>query len=250
MNILINGASVSYEPKNYTDYLRHYLDCKIVNISRKGAGCTYIHESTTEEILQRQYDLAIISWPAYLQRIDLRIAPEVIENKFSGKMYTSAGQIQDNIWAKKLNANDENTLSQKDWIFSWGYHAPKLRTPDVEELFDPYYKYTSFQQHLVQSYVRIISLQSILKAQGIPYRFMFMKPLVGQQRYPYLYNSIDQTNVITESTVPGLQNLIVQHHIDQKLGSIKDAEPSKVFARNLANHIKTTVDIVDLNNVQ
>ena len=138
----------------------------------------------------------------------------------------------------------------KDWVFSWGYHAPKLRNADLEELFDPYYKYTNFQQHLIQSYVKIISTQAVLKSKGIPYKFLFMKPMVGQRRYPYLYNSIDWNNVINEDSVPGLQNLINQHHLDEKLGSIKNAEPSKIFAKNLADHIKNTIDTVGLNNIQ
>lgn len=250
MNILINGASISYEPKNYTDYLRYYLDCNMINLSRKGAGCAYIQESTTEEILQRKYDLAIVSWPAYLQRLDVRIKPEILKEKFEGRMYTSAGQIDNNIWSNKLNVSKENDLAQRDWLFSWGYHAPKLRNATLEEIFNPYYKYTSFQQQLVQSYLRIISLQSVLQDQKIPYLFLFMKPIVGQRRYPHLYNSINWENVITESKVPGLQNLINQHHQDQLLGSIKNAEPNIIFAKNLAEYIKTTFDTNGLNNVQ
>jgi hypothetical protein len=211
MKILINGSSVSSGSRSWQMdpatgsmnpcqtawpyHLQKKLNCDMVNLAVAGAGNTYIHESTISEISQRSYDLVLIMWTDF-NRTDIRVSHP---NLFSSLDYTSQFQSKKNTIPGLDSLIIDTDLIQQNWIFSGEYHQPKINQLDVNvnQLFG-HIDFFNSNIYLENSLIRIISLQSVLKAMNIPYRFMFYKELVGQHRFPYLVDLIDWNNVVNE----------------------------------------------------
>lgn len=166
-------------------------NCNLVNLAQAGSGNTYIHESTVEEISQRNYDLVLIQW-TYANRIDFKVKDIT---QFSDTTYTTDYQRQQNDWPSKVvyPVNDQNYV-QKNWIFGCGY----LNEPDTKSLrqaMKGYYDVTDSDEHIFSKLIKIISLQNTFKTQKIPYLFVPYRPIPQLERFKSLNNMIDKSNV-------------------------------------------------------
>jgi hypothetical protein len=191
MNLLVNGASISRGPDSWPYYLQQMLDCNLVNLALAGCGNTYIHETTVGEIARRKYDLVLIMW-AECGRMDFRVDDI---SKFSDSKNTSQYQSAQNDWPEKIVVpiNDQDYV-EKNWIFSLGYMQGE-RTDSVSQVFRPCHGITTHKQILESEYIRMISLQGVLKQQGIPYLFMHWRPIKTLSRFDHLRNLVDWTRV-------------------------------------------------------
>jgi hypothetical protein len=211
MKILVNGSSISSgfitwkmdpDTQTMTPYqdawpyhLQKKLNCDMVNLAVAGAGNTYIHETTVSELSQRSYDLVLIKWTDF-DRLDLRVNNPVL---FSSLRYTSQAQSKKDPNNFLSNVVIDTDFIQQDWIFSGEYRQSKINDPggNVDTLFGQH-NFSSPMIQLENSLIKIISLQGVLKSLGIPYRFLFYKPLTGQRRFPNLFKLIDWQNVFND----------------------------------------------------
>jgi len=209
MKILINGSSVSagfvewqltdpatkqiqpFQP-TWPARLEEKINCDMVNLAVAGAGNTYIHDSTIDELSQRSYDLVLIMWSDY-QRLDYRVRNP--ENFNARKLrYTSMAQSNTARLPPELASKFQHIC--QDWIFSCDYDNGSTE-PILADLFG-YATYTNPRLQLHNSLLKIISLQSVLKSLGIPYRFMFYRPFPELNEFKKLSSLIDWDKFMPE----------------------------------------------------
>lgn len=71
MKILVSGASFSEGIGSWPELLADYYKADLTNLSRIGAGNTYIQESAVDELCRNEYDLVIVMWSPF-NRIDYK----------------------------------------------------------------------------------------------------------------------------------------------------------------------------------
>jgi hypothetical protein len=145
----------------------------------KGCGNTYIHDSIISAVSKESYDLVIVMWTDF-KRLDFKIS----EQQRSAK-----------VGDEDLTINPYRNYIERDWISPWSTFRNPVMHQRVQNLFDQQYSFSSNNSLIYSNLIKIISLQSVLKAQGIPYVFCFYKKPVGFHRFANLYNMIDQTKV-------------------------------------------------------
>lgn len=199
MKLLVNGASISRGPDSWPYHLQTLLDCELVNLAQAGCGNTYIHETTVGEIARRHYDLVLIMW-AECGRMDFRVDDI---SKFADSKNTSLYQSQQNDWPSKIvePVNDQDYV-EKNWIFSLG--AMRGQYDSVSRVFLPCHAVTGYKQVLESEYIRMISLQSILQAQGIPYLFMHWRPIKTFKRFQHLNALVDWSKVYQDDCLESI----------------------------------------------
>jgi hypothetical protein len=233
MNILVNGASVSRGPDSWPYFLKELLGCELVNLAMAGCGNTYIHETTIGEISQRKYDLVLVMW-AECGRMDFRVDDI---SKFSDSLNTSIYQSAQNDWPSKIvYPIDDQDHVEKNWIFSLGY----LRgTKDsVSEVFQSCHAVTGYKEILKSEYIRMISLQSVLKENNIPYLFMHWRPIRKFSRFEHLYNLIDWNNVYQEDC---LEDIAQRNNWIAEDGKHPTADGHRYYAKLLHQRITSEI---------
>jgi hypothetical protein len=243
MNLLVNGASISRGPDSWPYYLQNLLGCNLVNLSMAGCGNTYIHETTIGEIGRRHYDLVLIMW-AECGRMDFRVDDIA---KFSDSKNTSLYQSQQNDWPTKIvePINDQDYV-EKNWIFSLGTMRGE-RNDSVSKIFLPCHTVTSYRQVLESEYIRMISLQSVLKTQNIPYLFMHWRPIKTFKRFDHLMGMVDWSRVLED---PNLETISKQNSWLADDGIHPDAQAHEYFAQHLYTKITdgTLGNLVGMDN--
>ena len=73
MRVLVNGASISAQPRGWQHHLQKSLACELTNLSIPGTGYDYVHDTTVVELAKQPYDLVLIMWPAIPTRTDWRV---------------------------------------------------------------------------------------------------------------------------------------------------------------------------------
>jgi len=206
MKILVNGSSVSsghciWWPDPETGIWRHIqptwparleekIKCDMVNLAVAGAGNTYIHDSTIDELSERSYDMVLIMWADYL-RTDYRVK---WPGKFESLKYTSKTQSNTAHLPPELAIKYQHIC--QDWIFSCNYQENNT-DPDLAKLFG-HMIYTTPKLHLHNTLLKIISLQGVLKSFDIPYRFMFYRPIPELNSFKKLNSLIDWDKFLPE----------------------------------------------------
>ena len=181
LKILVVGPSVTLGPEAWPNYIKNKLGCDLVNLSLIGAGNTYIHDTTIQEIARRQYDMVVVSW-TYAQRWEFKT------------QHTAAVKE----WQSLQNPHYDRL--EKSWAFAHTDFADYTINSYREQLFRSHGALTNSRRlRLEATLIKIISLQSILKATGTPYLFTFYRPLAGYQiRFPELYAMLDWDNIMPE----------------------------------------------------
>jgi hypothetical protein len=195
MNILINGGSLSRGPTSWPYIIQKHFNSKLVNLAQAGSGNTYMHETTISELAQRKYDLVLIQWVPFI-RIDYKV--QNIE-LFNNTQYTSNYQYKQNDWPRKIiyPVNDQDYV-EKDWIFSCGYAVNKDNDLNLIRAFEDYYYYTGPSEQIYHLLIKMISLQSYLKANSIPYLFCFGRKFKTFDRHSHLFNQLDMNHMYVD----------------------------------------------------
>jgi hypothetical protein len=229
--VLVNGCSFSRGPNSWPYFLQKQIGFDLVNLAQAGAGNTYIHHSTVSELSLRKYDLVLIMWSG-LNRIDVQV--EDIE-LFDQTTYTSKYQSSRNDWAEKIcvPVNDQDYV-EKNWVFGpRGINSdPVLKKTG---LFDGLYRYCGPRQWLSTSLIHMISLQSFLKQQNIPYVFMFYNDYVDLLKTDSKYTLLDQTNLFINDNLNSLARSINSYDID-------NVHPGSLAHENWANKLQIFLD--------
>jgi len=195
--VLVNGCSFSRGPNSWPYHLQKIYDFNLVNLAQAGAGNSYIHESTIEEISYRAYDFVIIMWTG-LARMDFKV-----ENitQFKNSKYTSQYQKTRNDWPQKTiyPVNDQDYVDDS-WVFGCGFMNNE-QTMVNANLFNGLYKHMDIQQFVYHALIKMISLQSFLKAQNIPYVFTFYNDYVEDLKTNKLYELLDQNNIFAGENI-------------------------------------------------
>ena len=197
-HVLVNGCSFSRGPESWPYHLQEMYNFNLVNLAQAGAGNTYIHESTIEELSKRKYDYVIIMWSG-LSRIDYKI--ENISLLKNSK-YTSCYQKSRNDWPGKSISpvNDQDYVDDR-WVFGCGVLNNEKVLVETE-IFNSIYKHLGHKQFVYHSLQKMIALQSFLKTQDIPYLFTFYQDYVTDlQLEPYLYSLLDQLNIYNNKDI-------------------------------------------------
>ena len=204
MKILINGSSVSSgAPDWHNDAatgriiasqitwpycLKEKIDFEMTNLAVAGAGNTYIHDSTIEELSLRSYDLVLIMWADYT-RIDYKVRNP---RAFASLHYTSMVQRNPSHVPEEMQKGFE--FIPNNWIFSCEYQSGNT-DPELGKLFG-FDKFTNPKLQLNNTLLKIISLQGVLKSMNIPYRFMFYREYPNLKAFDNLIKMIDWNNVM------------------------------------------------------
>ena len=202
-NVLVNGCSFSRGPESWPYHLQNLYNFTLVNLAQAGAGNTYIHESTVSELAKRKYDYVVIMWTG-LSRIDFKIENTSL---FVDSKYTSYYQKTRNDWEGKqiFPINDQDYVDN-DWIFGCGVINREKALVD-KKIFNELYRYIGVDQFVYHSLQKMISLQSFLKSQNIPYLFTFYQDYAHDlQLVPELYNLLDQKNIYNEQDIFDIAN--------------------------------------------
>lgn len=224
MNILVNGASVSRGPDSWPYLVQTHFDADIVNLSQAGAGNTYIHETTIAELAQREYDLVIVQWTTF-QRFDYKVKDIRL---FNNTIYTSKYQSEHNDWPGKkiFPVNDQNFV-EKDWAFGCGYVVNNDKDQNLRSAFKEFYNYTGSAEQVYHTLMKIISLQSYLKVNNIPYLFCFGRPFKLLDRFEHLNKQLDYSYIFTDQYVIDIAK---NNNFWDKEGLHPSAEAYKIFA--------------------
>ena len=198
MNILVNGGSVSRGPGSWPYVIQQHLNAELVNLSQSGSGNTYIHETTISELAQRSYDLVLIQWTPFI-RFDFKV--HNIE-KFSNTIFTSLHQAAQNDWPEKIvePINDQDYV-EKDWIFGCGVSVNSDKDFALNDAFSGFYRHCGPYEQMYHAIIKLISLQSFLKVNNIPYLFVFGRPLRIAKRYNNLQKLIDYNHMYTDNYI-------------------------------------------------
>ena len=213
-NVLVNGCSFSRGPGSWPYHLQNLYNFTLVNLAQLAAGNTYIHESTVSELAKRKYDCVIIMWSG-LSRIDFKVENISLFTDTNSNFYTSHYTKTRNDWKGKqiFPINDQDYV-EDNWIFGVGPTSVRLiergpfRGPLAKtEIFNGLYRYIGINQFIYHSLQKMISLQSFLKSQNIPYLFTFYQDYAHDLRLvPELYNLLDQTNIYNEQNIFDIAN--------------------------------------------
>jgi len=233
MNILVNGASISRGPDSWPYFLKELLGCELVNLAMAGCGNTYIHETTISEISQRKYDLVLVMW-AECGRMDFRVDDIA---KFSDSHHTSIYQSAQNDWPSKIvRPIDDQDYVEKNWIFSLG--SMRGHEDSVSEIFRPCHAITGHKEILKSEYIRMISLQSVLKEKKIPYLFMHWRPIKKFSRFEHLYNLLDWNNVYQDDS---LEQIAERNNWTLEDGKHPTSDGHKYYANLLYQRITSEI---------
>jgi hypothetical protein len=211
VNILVNGCSFSRGPNSWP----YFLNCtSLVNLACAAAGNNYICDSTIRELQKRSYDHVVIMWSG-LERYD-------IQGNFVDNFYTSKYQSARNDWPKKVISlvNDQDYV-EKDWIFGIG-NIQGDKDIRQSNIFTGIYKYSTAQQLVNNSIIKMISLQSYLKCNKISYTFSFY------QDYEVDFNAIDKENCEVSDNISNIMHRLNSYDAD-------GAHPGKLAHREWAN---------------
>jgi hypothetical protein len=160
----------------------------MTNLAVAGAGNTYIHDSTIEELSQRSYDLVLIMWSDYT-RLDYKVRNP---RAFSSLRYTSMAQRNPLHLPEEIRKGFD--FIPDNWIFSCEYQSGNI-DPELGKLFG-LEKFTNPKLQLNNTLLKIISLQGVLKSMNIPYRFMFYREYPNLKAFDNLIKMIDWNNVM------------------------------------------------------
>lgn len=196
--VLINGCSFSRGPESWPYHLQDLYNFNLVNLAQAGAGNTYIQESTVSELSKRSYDYVIVMWSG-LSRIDYKVSSIEL---FDGSIYTSQYQKSRNDWPDKviIPVNDQDYVGN-NWIFGCGVLNNDKTLTDTK-FFADIYKYVAYEQFAYHSLQKMISLQSFLKSQSIPYLFTFYQDYQQDlKQHTDLYKLLDQENMYYKENI-------------------------------------------------
>jgi hypothetical protein len=205
MKILVNGSSVScgtiqtsIENSKLVEFqatwpycIQRKTNCELTNLSLAGAGNTYIHETTVDQLSKQSYDLVLIMWADVL-RHDMRVRKDKMSD-FVGARATSAAQSKKNSLVK--NKEKESELFQRNWIFSAQETGSDDYSSRIHNIWKGHNSYCGPREATFHSLIKIISLQSFLKATNVPYQFIFYRKPLWFSKYPELVNLVDWNNV-------------------------------------------------------
>ena len=183
MNILINGASNNVGSYAWPYQLQKLLNCELTNLSIPGCGNDYVHDTTINKLGEKKYDLVIIMWPSIPLRTDWKV--DVIQ-QFGPDPWTSAYHI------------DESPDAESDWILGASHIVDEsMGTPTeyrsfLSKKFADYYSVVKPPQLMRSALIKMVSLQGVLKAHGIPHVFTYTAPIKNAQRFDYLEQMLDK----------------------------------------------------------
>jgi hypothetical protein len=232
MKILIVGTCSSRGPGSWPYFLETSLGCEVVNLSLSSVGGSYIHETVVNEIALRRdwYDLVLVVW---VESFHESIKVDNIDY-FEGSINTSKYQSEQNDWPEKIvEPFDDQSLVAKNWVLGIG--ARRGMRDKTIELFAPYNKFVKYPQILESDLIRMISTQEVLKANNMPYLFLFGRKLKQVKRFEHLYAMIDWKNFYTEDN---LADIATRHPEWQTTETKYPTEPGqKYYADQLAQYI-------------
>ena len=227
MKILVNGGSISCGPGSWPYLVQEHFNADIVNLAQSGSGNTYVCQATISELAQRSYDIVLIQWTPFI-RFDYKVKNI---DKFSNTIYTSEHQSQHNDWPGKViwPINDQDYV-EKDWIFGGGRAMNNDPDVDLARAFDGFYNYAGPSEYMYHAMMSVISLQSYLKTNSIPYLFCFGRPWKMLDRYKHLNAQLDQSSMFTASYI---YDIAYQNNWYANDGFHPNADAQKEFARQL-----------------
>ena len=224
-NILVNGCSFSRGPISWPYHLQKKLNFNLVNLALSAAGNKYIHDSTITELSQRKYDYVFIMWTG-LQRNDVQVADIT---QFD-QAVTSATQVLENDWEDKpvWPVNDQDYV-EKDWVFI-GLDNPYIKLIKFAE----YIKYRNKSNEIHQSILYMITLQAVLKEQGIPYTFSFFTDYIDELKRSSLYYMLDFANICLTDNITTIAKTINSYEPD---GYHPGVEANQLWSNKLIEFI-------------
>ena len=233
MKLLVNGSSISRGPISWPYLVQKTLGCDMVNLSMAGSGNTYIHETTISELSQRSYDLVLIQWAPFT-RFDFKVKDIGL---FKDTIYTSDYQIKQNDWPEKVISpvNDQD-YAEPDWIFGCGYGNGD-KDPALVHAFEGFYQYAKPYEYMYHVLMKMISLQSYLKVNNIPYLFCFGRPFLYLEKHQHLTAQLDQKFIFSDQYV---LDVAKEYDWFEEDGAHPNAEAYEFFARHLVEKIKCT----------
>lgn len=187
MKVLVCGTSialpVSWGQRTWVHYLKQRLGCEMVNLSRVGCGNQYIHDTVISEIIERDYDLVLVSWSSFNNVLEVR-------SRIKQKIFD---------W-ELVGGNPHSEYLQSDWIWD---HVPDHAIEneiDVElkrEFFNAYLNLAQADHEISiqRTIINVVSLQNTLKALNIPYMFTFPRKLLRLKRHERFHAQIDWSQV-------------------------------------------------------
>jgi hypothetical protein len=229
--VLVNGCSFSRGSDSWPYHLQKLFNFDLVNLAQSGAGNTYIHESTIEELSKRSYDYVIIMWSG-LSRVDFKVEDPLT---FWDSKYTSRYQKTRNDWSGKViyPVNDQDYVDG-----SWAFGCGAINNEAVmtkSNLFNGIYTHIGEHQFAYHSLIKFISLQNFLKVQNIPYVFTFFNECQNDlQLHESLYRMLDQTNIYVEENIFTMANTL--HDLDET------NHPKSLTHSKWANLLKEFID--------
>lgn len=193
--VLVNGCSFSRGPNSWPYQLQEACKFDLVNLAQGAAGNLYIHNATIAELAKREYDFVMIMWSG-LERVDIQVNDISLLDHI---LYTSDKQSKLNDWPEKIiiPVNDQDYV-EKNWVFVCTYQELALRRLNFCQTN---YKYQSLQEHLTQSLIHMISLQSILKQLNIPYVFSYYQNYQKLLKQHYLYKLLDTSKICDSQNI-------------------------------------------------
>jgi hypothetical protein len=183
MKVLVCGTSialpVSWGQKTWVHYLEQKLNCEMINLSRVGCGNQYIHDSVITEVVERDYDLVVVSWSSFNNVLEVR-------SRIKQKIFD---------W-DIIGGNPHSEYLQSDWIWD---HVPDHAIENESgielkrDFFNAYLRLaqSDHQTSIQTTLINVISLQNTLKALNIPYMFTFPRKLVRLKRHARYHAQID-----------------------------------------------------------
>lgn len=210
MKLLVNGCSFSRGDISWPHQLQSLIQCDLVNLAQAGAGNTYIHESTVEELSHRNYDYVIIMWSG-LARFDFKVND--IEY-FKDSKYTSKYQKTRNDWQGKTiyPINDQDYV-EDNWVFGCGVMNREKSLLNTQFL-NGIYKYLNHEEFTFHSLQHMIALQSFLKINNIPYYFTFYENYVDILKKSTLFKLLDTDYILTDNTLSDVSIQLNDYDID------------------------------------
>jgi hypothetical protein len=176
MKILIVGSSVNIIPQSWTEFFKQYSGYEIVNLSLVGVGNSFIHQNIILEVSQRSYDLVLPIWNNY-KWVDFRNGYYEINPHY-------------------LHGNNSNKhFIRQDWM----HYNTEITNPRINELkktlFETHKHFHSESLLIETTLINIISTQSFLKANDIPYLHCFYRKFPMLKRFEKLNQLIDHSTV-------------------------------------------------------
>jgi hypothetical protein len=232
MNILVNGGSISQGPGSWPYLVQEHFNADIVNLAQAGSGNSYVCQTTIAELAQRNYDLVLVQWTPFI-RFDYKVKNIEL---FNNTIFTSDYQSNHNDWpGKVIHPINDQDLVEKDWIFGGG--RAMNHDPDIEltDAFLGFYKYAGPSEYMYHALMLIISLQSYLKVNKVPYLFCFGREWKLFDRFKHLNDQIDQSNVFTKEYIYTLAEKNQWHDTD---GHHPNLQAHQEFAKLITPEIE------------